>query len=139
MKPTSTIEKREFEDTISGCYKALESTLKVICQRKEWSFSKRETAGKLIQTVFKKGLIPSELQSHFHSLKNTLLEGVPSKRNQFSGHGTVSTPRQVPAYLAAYALNMTASAIVLLAEALGKGSASPFQSVRNGELSQLFQ
>ena len=88
LKPTSTIEKREFEDTISGCYKALESTLKVICQRKEWSFSKRETAGKLIQTVFKKGLIPSELQSQFHSLKKTLLEGMPSIRNQFSGHGT---------------------------------------------------
>ena len=88
------------EATISECYKALESTLKVFCQRKEWSFSKRDTAGKLIQTVFKKGLILSELQSHFHSLKNTLLEGVPSIRNQFSGHGTVSTPRQVPAYLA---------------------------------------
>ena len=101
LKVHKHYRKREFEDTTSECYKALESTLNVVCQRKEWLFSKRDTAGKLVQTVFKKGLIPSELQSNFRSLKNTLLKGVPSIRNQFSGHGTGSTPRQVPAYLTA--------------------------------------
>ena len=54
LKAHKHYRKREFEDTISECYKAFESTLKVICQRKEWSFSKRDTAGKLIQTVFKR-------------------------------------------------------------------------------------
>ena len=50
--------------------------------------------------------------------KNPLAEG----RNKLSGHGQGTTPKAVPDHLVAYMLNMTASAIVFLAEADEKTS-----------------
>ena len=108
---------QRFQESINESLKALESTLKVICTRKEWSFSERDTASKLIQIVFGHGLIPNYLQSQFNGLRTILEGGVPTIRNRDSGHGTGTTPRQVPAHLAAYSLHLTASAIVFLAEA----------------------
>ena len=110
---------QRFQESINESLKALESTLKVICTRKEWSFSERDTASKLIQIVFGHGLIPNYLQSQFNGLRTILEGGVPTIRNRDSGHGTGTTPRQVPAHLAAYSLHLTASAIVFLAEAAG--------------------
>ena len=110
---------QEYEDTISESLKALESTLKVICERKGWPFSEEYTASRLIQTVFDHELLPNYLQSEFSGLRTILEGGVPAIRNRNSGHGTGATPRQVPAHLAEYALHMTASAIVFLTEAAG--------------------
>ena len=111
---------QRFQESINESLKALESTLKVICKRKGWSFSERDVASKLIQIVFDRGLIPNYLQSQFNGLRTILEGGVPTIRNRDSGHGTGTTPRQVPAHLAAYALHLTASAIVFLAGAAKK-------------------
>ena len=111
---------QRFQESINESLKALESTLKVICKRKRWSFSERDVASKLIQIVFDRGLIPNYLESQFNGLRTILEGGVPAIRNRDSGHGTGTTPRQVPAHLAAYALHQTASAIVFLAEAAKK-------------------
>lgn len=119
LKAHTRYREQEFEDTISESLKALESTLKVICKRKGWPFSEEDTARKLIQIVFNHGLIPKYLQSQFSSLQSLLVSGVPTMRNRDSGHGRGTTPRQVPAHLAGYALHTTASAIVFLAEAAG--------------------
>ena len=110
---------QEYEDTISESLKALESTLKVICGQKGWAVSERDTASDLIRIVLDQELIPRYLQSQFNGLRTILEGGVPTIRNRNSGHGAGATPRQVPAYLAAYALHMTASAIVFLAGASG--------------------
>ena len=110
--------KKEFEDAISESLKALESTLKVICKRKKWLFDEeKDTAKKLIQIVFSHGLIPKYLQSQFTSLQSLLESGVPTMRNRDSGHGRGTTRRRIPSCLAAFALHLTASAIVFLAEA----------------------
>ena len=107
-----------FEEAIGDSLKALESTLKVICQRQGWSFDKNKaTASTLIQIIFDNDLIPQYLQSQFSSLRSVLESGVPTIRNRDSGHGSGGAPRKVPEHLAAYALNLTASAIVFLAEA----------------------
>ena len=111
---------RRFQESINESLKSLESTLKVICKRKQWSFRERDTASKLIQIVFDRGLIPNYLQSQFNGLRTILEGGVPTIRNRDGGHGTGATPRQVPAHLAAYALHLTASAVVFLAEAAGE-------------------
>ncbi|MDE0527531.1 MAG: hypothetical protein OXH85_02400 [Truepera sp.] len=109
---------QEFEDAISDSLKAFESTLKVICQRQGWAFDEnRATASTLIQIIFDNDLIPPYLQSQFNSLQSILESGVPTIRNRDGGHGSGATPRDVPAHLAAYALHLTASAIVFLAEA----------------------
>ena len=119
LKAHKRYREQEFEDTISESLKALESTLKVICKLKGWSFSEEDTASKLIDIVFNHGLIPKYLQCQFNSLQSLLVSGVPTMRNRDSGHGRGTAPRKVPANLAAYALHLTASAIVFLAEAAG--------------------
>ena len=43
--------------------------------------------------------------------------GAPTVRNKEAGHGQGSEPVNVPEYLAAYVLHLTASNIVLLVEA----------------------
>ena len=53
----------QYEDAITECYKALESTLKVICEWRRWPFDAEKTsASKLFDTVFDEGLIPKYLR-----------------------------------------------------------------------------
>ena len=92
LKAHKHYREQEFEDTISESLKALESTLKVICKQKGWSFIERDTASKLIQIVFDNGLIPTYLQSQFNSLRSLLVSGVPTMRNRDSSHGVVPRP-----------------------------------------------
>jgi hypothetical protein len=71
----------------------------------------------LISIIFEKGLVPDYLQSEFTAWRATLEAGVPTVRNRAAGHGQGAEPAEVPKYLAAYALHMTASGIVFLVEA----------------------
>ena len=101
---------QRFQEAINECLKALESTLKVICQKRGWPFQDKDTASTLIRTISGHNLVPQYLQTHLES-------GVPAIRNRESGHGSGTTPRQVDEHLAAYVLHLTASTIVFLAEA----------------------
>ena len=117
MEAHGKYRQQQYEDAISGSCKALESTLKIICRKKGWSFDEKDTAKKLIAIVFDQGLIPKYLQSEFSSLRSVLESGIPTIRNKDSAHGRGDKPRNVPAYLAAYVLHLTASTIVFLIEA----------------------
>lgn len=117
LKAHERYREQQYEDVISECLKALESTLKIICSQKNWTLNKNATAKQLIETVFANGLIPDYLQSKFNSLRSTLESGVPATRNQKSGHGRGNEPRHIPQYLAGYVLHLTASAIVFLVNA----------------------
>ena len=106
----------EYEDAITECHKALESTLKVICGRRGWPFNaERVTAKQLRAIVFEKGLIPSYLQGQFGGLHGCLA-GPSTIRNRSGGHGAGAKPREVPEHLAAYMVHQTAAAILYLAE-----------------------
>jgi hypothetical protein len=106
-----------YDDCLTNCGKALESTLKTICDRRKWAYKAGDTALKLLEVVFNKDLIPSYLQSHFSALRSTLESGVPTIRNREGGHGSGEKPNDVPEYLAAYQLHLTASAIIFLIRA----------------------
>ena len=67
--------------------------------------------------VFDNELIPPLMQSHFSALRSTLESGVPTIRNDQSGHGQGSEKVIVPEYIVAYILHLTASNILLLAQA----------------------
>lgn len=97
--------------------KSFESTIKAICTQRGWAYSPTDTAKKLIEICLRENLIPSFLQSEFTSLSSMLESGIPTVRNKLGGHGQGATPVQVPAYFARYAINTTASCILLLAEA----------------------
>ena len=118
LKAHEHYRKGRYKECLNECLKAFESCLKTICKKRNWQYDdKRSTAKDLIQIVFDNGLIPSFMQSHFSALKSTLESGLPTARNRQSGHGQGSTQVIVPEYIAAYALHLTASNILLLANA----------------------
>ena len=111
------LRDQQYENAISDSLKTFESTLKIICSQKGWSYDRKDTANQLIKRVFEQGLIPEYLQSQFISLRSTLESGVPPTRNRVSGHGRGNEPRHIPRYLAEYVLHLTASTIVFLVNA----------------------
>jgi len=109
--------KKEYKDAIVDALNAFESTMKTICDKCGWSYSKAASAKELINVVLENELVPKYLQNHLSGLRSVLEAGVPTVRNKTSGHGQGAQPISVPEYLAAYVLHLTASNIVLLVEA----------------------
>ncbi len=112
----------EYKECLNDSLKSFESCLKSICDKWHWDYDKdRDAANRLIKLVFDKGLIPTFMESHFSGLisglRSTLESGVPTVRNKLAGHGQGSQIVNVPDYIAAYALHLTASNILLLARA----------------------
>ena len=108
---------RDFKEAITQASNSFESTMKAICDQSGWSYDKGFTAKKLIDIMFDKFLVSSELQSHFSGLRNVLSDAVSTLRNRKGGHGQGSQVVDVPDYLTSYVLNLTASNIVFLVEA----------------------
>jgi len=105
-----------YKECLNDCLKAFESCIKTICKRRGWTYTEKHNAGRLIQIVFDKDLIPPFMQSHFTALRCTLESGLPPMRNNLSAHGPAEETT-VADYIAAYALHLTASNILLLAKA----------------------
>lgn len=102
---------------LNDCLKAFESTMKSICDKRGWAYDEGATAKKLIEICFKNQLIPSFWESQFTSLRGLLESSIPTGRNKLSGHGQGSEIKEIPDYLVAYMLHMTASTLVFLGEA----------------------
>lgn len=104
--------KGDIGDCLTKCGSSLESTLKVICDRKRWSYNQTDTASTLVKTV----IAHTTLDTYFEPL----LIIVATLRNRMStAHGVGTVPRQPPRHLAEYALNVTASAMLVLAQETG--------------------
>lgn len=95
--------------------KALESTLKVICDRRGWSYAPNATAKPLLDVVFRKGLLPSVQQSYMAGVRVQLESGLPATANP-NRHGQTTAARP-PEHLVAFALRQAAASIVLLIDA----------------------
>ena len=109
--------KRRYKECMVESLKAFESCMKVICDKRGWSYKVGANASQLISIILREELIPNFMQTHFTSLKSTLESGVPTLRNKMGGHGQGSEQADVPDYLAAHILHLTASNILLLARA----------------------
>lgn len=106
------------KEAVNEALKAFESTMKVICDARKWTYDKdKATASKLVEIIFANQLVPSYLQNAFGGLRSVLESAVPTPRNRTSGHGQGASQIVVPGYLAAYVLHMTASTIVFLVDA----------------------
>jgi hypothetical protein len=104
--------KGDIGDCLVKCASSFESVLKVICERKRWPYKQTDTAGVLIKTVIAK----TGLDNYFEQL----LISIATMRNRMStAHGAGVTVKQPPPHMAQYALNMTASAIVMLTQETG--------------------
>jgi hypothetical protein len=104
------------KECLSECLKAFESTLKVICTKKGWTYNQTDTSKKLIQIVFQNNLVPAFTQNQFTSLQNLLESGIPTIRNKLGGHGQGQILQKVDDEMTRYALNLTGSNIIFLIE-----------------------
>ena len=76
-----------------------------------------DRASELVTLMNTQGLFPSYLGRGLDAYIAVLKTGLPSVRNNAGGHGEGPADAEVPEYLAAYALHLTASNIVLAVEA----------------------
>ena len=81
--------------------------MKIICDRKKWPYKQTDTAETLLNIIFGK----TGMESFF----NQPIMLVATMRNRLSSaHGAGTQQRNVPEHRAQFAVNATASAILLL-------------------------
>ena len=103
----SHYRKGEYSDCLTKCGSSFESVMKVICDRRGWSYNQTDTASTLLDIVF-----PHTTLDPFFKQPIFLVATI---RNRLSGsHGAGTQQRNVPAHVANYALTATASVILLL-------------------------
>jgi hypothetical protein len=107
----------DHEEAITEAAKSFESTMKAICERKGWTYSKGARASDLLKVLRANHLWPDYLGGSFDQLVATLSSGLPQVRNDSGAHGQGTVKRDTPGYIAAYALHLAASKLVLMAEA----------------------
>ena len=107
------------KECLAECLKAFESTMKIICKEKRWTYNETDTAKKLIQVCFQNGLVPTFTQNQFTSLQNLLESGIPTIRNKLGGHGQGQLPQKVDDEMTRYGLNLTGTNIIFLVEQSG--------------------
>jgi len=107
------------KDCIVKLLRAFESTLKIICDEKGWTYNETDRCSKLINICFDNDLVPQEMKSEFTSLNSLLQSGILPVRNNFAGHGEGGEERVVEDYLARFAINVTGSCILFVIEASG--------------------
>ncbi|PEM30906.1 STM4504/CBY_0614 family protein [Bacillus wiedmannii] len=110
--------KGDYKNALVEALKSFESTMKTICDKKEYTYNKsRDTAQRLITVLFDNNLIPEYMRNHFTSLRNTLEAGLPTVRNKQAGHGQGAESVKVEPYFVEYAINLAATNIVFLINA----------------------
>lgn len=105
------------KEALNDCLKSFESTMKAICDKRNWPYQPNATSKALIQICFDNDLVPSFWQQQLSALRSMLESSIPTGRNKLSGHGQGASPTTVPDYLVAYMLHMTASTLVFLTTA----------------------
>lgn len=117
LKAHEHYRHHRYKECLVDALKSFESTLKAICAKRGWKTQPTDTAKALINTCLSEGLLPSFLESQMGAVRSLLESGVPTVRNKLGGHGQGTESIAVPEYFARYALNLTASSILLMAEA----------------------
>ena len=101
--------KGDYGDCLVKCGSAFESVMKLICDRKKWPYKQTDTASALLDTI-----LPRTNLDTFFSQPIML---IATMRNRLgSAHGAGSQPKAPPKHFARYAINATASAILLLVD-----------------------
>ena len=107
----------ETKAAITDANNAFESTLKAICDQRNWSYPERPSTSVLLKVVRNNGLLPNYLDRSFDQLTATLQSGLPKVRGEHGGHGQGAKPRATPGHVVGYALHLAAAQILFLVEA----------------------
>ena len=107
MEALADYRKGDYGDCVAKCGSSFESVMKVICDRKKWPYKQTDTAETLLNIIFGK----TGMESFF----NQPIMLVATMRNRLSSaHGAGTQQRNVPEHRAQFAVNATASVILLL-------------------------
>ena len=99
----------DHRDCVTKCGSSFESVMKIICDQKRWSYQQNDAAVTLLGNILPR----TNLESFFE--QPIML--VATIRNRLSSaHGAGPEQREVAPHVAHYAINATASAILLLVE-----------------------
>jgi hypothetical protein len=114
LKAHEHYRHKRAKEALTECLKSLESTMKSICAKRNWTHDPNATSNSLIKILFQEKLIPDFWGNYFSGLRALLEGGVPTARNNLSGHGQGVEVVEVPLHLVAYVLHQTAATIVFL-------------------------
>ncbi|MEN3951945.1 hypothetical protein [Iodidimonas sp. SYSU 1G8] len=107
----------EHRQAVAMAANALESTFKAIFDQKGWTYQKGARISDLVKIARANVLWPDYMDNSFDQLLATLQSGLPKIRDNDASHGQGSKPKDLPAYISAYALHLAAAKIVFIAEA----------------------
>jgi len=103
-------------EALNKSHRALKMTMKGICDKNGWAYDAKITNKNLIIICLDNDLIPSYWQPQIHALGIMLENGIPAAINKLGSQKQgIATTKSID-HVVAYALNMTASAIVFLGE-----------------------
>lgn len=100
----------KYEDCIAKCGSSFESVMKIICDRRGWSYRQTDTAATLLNTI-----LPHTGLNSFFEQPIMLIATIRNRLS--SAHGAGAQERSVDQHIAHYTINATASAILLLIDA----------------------
>lgn len=99
----------DYRDCLTKCGSSFESVMKIICAKKKWKYREQDSASILVEIMIQN----TKLDSCFQ----TVLIIIATLRNKLSkSHGAGTKTKVVETHLAEYAINSTASAILLLVQ-----------------------
>lgn len=101
--------KGDYGDCLTKCGSAFESVMKIICDRKGWPYQQNDTASALLDTIIPR----TTLEGFF---KQPLMLAGTLRNRLSSAHGAGTQQKTVPQHLARFAVNATATAMLLLVE-----------------------
>ena len=107
----------KFKDAVNAANRAFESALKIICDLEGWTYDSGDRAKELVSLVNSKGLFTRDLDKGLDTYIALLKTGLPIIRDNTARHGEGIAAKAVTAGMARYAINLTASNIVFLADA----------------------
>jgi hypothetical protein len=111
------LREGKLRDCNTAALRAMEAALKVICDARGWTYQKSDTVERLLAVAQREGLFPEYLGGYFNNLIGAMKAGIPKIRDQQGGHGAAPCDGPVPDHIAAFALHLTASNIVMLVKA----------------------
>ncbi|WP_162899894.1 abortive infection family protein [Halomonas sp. JS92-SW72] len=112
LKALEDHRKGDYRDCLTKCGSSFESVMKVLCGKNAVPYNEKDTASALLKALLRNG----QLEQYWEQP----LILIATLRNRLSSsHGAGAQPKVIPEHVATYAVNSTASAILLLCSEFG--------------------
>ena len=109
LEALADYRKGDYRDSVAKCGSSFESVMKIICDKKSWPYNQNDTASPLLKSI-----LPRTNLDPFFEQPMILVATIRNRLS--SSHGAGTQERLVPAHVANFVINATASSILLLVE-----------------------